>query len=1217
MTIGCIVADGGQRPPAACSAVDSAERARKREIASYLTAASFPPDLTSGPRLEAVISADATLNALVQLGPLRLDCDRSFLSLIDKEHQFIVAEMTRTHSLTQPKSSPNDAVYLGVCKLDICWGVCPTTMKAFMDETGEWIRTGPSVIANRTRYIINDFRTDPLFMDRPFTTGFPHMVSYLEVPLISPLGYVLGSYCVVDNRLREFNDNDTVGIMADIASAIMDHLELVKEKQNRHRAATLIDGLDKFIRHEPSSPNPTQVTHQYRSSISATSTDSSIASRPFGSPHSVVPHVTITDIHHHLNEPDPSANPTLPRSPSVSASLPMSTTTDSSILTSSSTEQETSDTPATTSFSATDQDPFEEFGAGSDLEANGVPSPDQLVPRVGMPTRYADGVSVSSTVRSTFFRATDTIRHAMNLGGLMFLDAIPLPSDDGGSSPFGHNLGNQNLPGPYSAIISQSIIKQASPTARSSSEPQLPANLLQNLLQRFPRGHVFSADEFGPIDASYDPGKPFKGGSQTAPDHVSYDDTAALFHVLPSARYVIFMPLWHHQRECWYGAALGWVNDHTQALGPTDVSLLSAFTSSIMNEVSKSEAIAMSSAKYNFISSISHELRSPIHGILASSELLREGNLDASALLTLDMIDSCGTTLLDTFNNLIDYANISNQGLQSMMPQRDLPLTDLGELVQDVIEAVTVSYMSENAFRSSIFAKGKDFSDTKYAMESTPNYPVLVSMMLETGPDWNISVDVGAWKRIVVEIFGNALKYTTSGLIDVELGLKRRNDKSGEPSNHLCFTVRDTGKGIGSDYAKYQLFTPFSKEDNLSPGVGLGLSIVKQLVTDLRGTLSIKSTVGQGTFVEVLIPVETTGHLVSDMGLQPPAPVLPISKNVELAGRTLCVIAPELYMKLAGSRLKLSERMQDRSALVTKALHTIAGDALGLAVLVATQDSPTPKADIYFLDISILQDMDPSESSMDMLGKVSELSPLVLFCPGPRTCSGQDSLRNHKLHLHQPLVPRKLASVLVSAIKSSTSRDDLALPLSPPASRDIAEALDSQRSLEPSSISFSPAKMHEEQEQPHLEHAVSDQQLSYPEVGGPDEQFDSTTRHHLLVDDNPINVKLLTAIVRKLNHTYSAAYNGLEAVQQYHMSIEQRRPFHTIFMDVSMPVMNGFEATRQIRQIEKSAGLPPCRIVMLTGLGSEANRDEAFASGTDVFLTKPVKLKTVRELLGV
>lgn len=69
-------------------------------------------------------------------------------------------------------------------------------------------------------------------------------------------------------------------------------------------------------------------------------------------------------------------------------------------------------------------------------------------------------------------------------------------------------------------------------------------------------------------------------------------------------------------------------------------------------------------------------------------------------------------------------------------------------------------------------------------------------------------------------------------------------------------------------------------------------------------------------------------------------------------------------------------------------------------------------------------------------------------------------------------------------------------------------------------------------------------------------------------------------------------------------------------MDINMPILNGFEATRQIRGFEKQKGLsPPATIIALTGLGSAEAQQEAFSSGVDLFLTKPVRLKELTKIL--
>jgi CheY-like chemotaxis protein len=112
----------------------------------------------------------------------------------------------------------------------------------------------------------------------------------------------------------------------------------------------------------------------------------------------------------------------------------------------------------------------------------------------------------------------------------------------------------------------------------------------------------------------------------------------------------------------------------------------------------------------------------------------------------------------------------------------------------------------------------------------------------------------------------------------------------------------------------------------------------------------------------------------------------------------------------------------------------------------------------------------------------------------------------------------------------------------------------------------------------------------------------NTTRDHqnhvLLVDDNSVNLNILSKVVQAAGCSSVTASNGLQAVAAFTTSTT---PFDLILMDLSMPVMDGFTATRQIRAHELSIdGLSRrARIVALTALGSATSRDEAFASGID------------------
>ena len=128
--------------------------------------------------------------------------------------------------------------------------------------------------------------------------------------------------------------------------------------------------------------------------------------------------------------------------------------------------------------------------------------------------------------------------------------------------------------------------------------------------------------------------------------------------------------------------------------------------------------------------------------------------------------------------------------------------------------------------------------------------------------DFKFVTQAGALRRVIMNTFGNALKYTEQGTIEVKLRLQCHNfSGNGDWSNgeenaeSLILTITDTGKGISSEYMRTRLYTPFAQEDGLVPGAGLGLSITRSIVTMLGGEIEIRSQLGQGTEVEITLPL--------------------------------------------------------------------------------------------------------------------------------------------------------------------------------------------------------------------------------------------------------------------------------------------------------------------------------------------------------------------------
>jgi anti-sigma regulatory factor (Ser/Thr protein kinase) len=127
-----------------------------------------------------------------------------------------------------------------------------------------------------------------------------------------------------------------------------------------------------------------------------------------------------------------------------------------------------------------------------------------------------------------------------------------------------------------------------------------------------------------------------------------------------------------------------------------------------------------------------------------------------------------------------------------------------------------------------------------------------VDMYLDAAPqNWLYVLEPGALRRVVMNVFGNALKHTESG--SVSLHIEAQTSKNDCPV--LMMTVSDTGRGISNDYLRSHVFTPFSQEDPMSPGAGLGLSLVRAILRSLGGSIAIKSQLGVGTVVKITFPL--------------------------------------------------------------------------------------------------------------------------------------------------------------------------------------------------------------------------------------------------------------------------------------------------------------------------------------------------------------------------
>ena len=358
----------------------------------------------------ARLSADPALNAFAQLGALRLQCDRAFISLIDDQDQHIIAETTRSISLYDEKiRDPGDELSLGEMPLDLFAGVCAGTLKVFTSQDGKDDVNTPNIFADSTRYVINDFTKESMFKDRPYVKGFPYMRYYAEVPLKTETGYILGSYCVVDSKPRNGLSEQGFLVLTEIASTIMRHLALVEVNDEHVLAEKLLDGLNTFVQggHRPSESAPDSgsgasvnfVGQQTLRSLNGTSTDlnklevctqSTSSRRPQSSNSGYSWSSVSTNEEDSLTTINPSSENAVPNDEGLPESVVL----------------EKSELPANLAVDASSQ---------RERDSDNSQNTEQAAPR--------DSGSIADEVCMTFQRASRVLREAMDLDGVTFLDA--------------------------------------------------------------------------------------------------------------------------------------------------------------------------------------------------------------------------------------------------------------------------------------------------------------------------------------------------------------------------------------------------------------------------------------------------------------------------------------------------------------------------------------------------------------------------------------------------------------------------------------------------------------------------------------------------------------------------------------------------------------------------------------------------------------------------
>ena len=509
-------------------------------------------------------------------------------------------------------------------------------------------------------------------------------------------------------------------------------------------------------------------------------------------------------------------------------------------------------------------------------------------------------------------------------------------------------------------------------------------------------------------------------------------------------------------------------------------------------------------AKSEFLASMSHDIRTPMNGVLGMSDLMLATELDAQQREFAEVIRQSAESLLHLVDGILDFSRV--EAGQLVLLEKVFSPSDLLDACVDLLSA-------------RVLDKG-----------------LVLSCTLDPKIPNQLIGDAARLQQIILNLASNAIKFTPDG--SVQIGMRSLGQLDGR--HRLRIFVSDTGPGLSAEM-QGRLFSPDA--EGRPPLARLGLSICQRLGKLMDAELGLDSVAGEGACfwleVNFALPQQAMGH----------KPV-----NAEL---------PDIWQRCRTLRAQLQEK---RILLVHAQLEESAAiwanlRAGGISVVHVEQAVPALQLLQREHDFAIaivshqLPDMAGNALAVAFSAMLPSMKLVLMADPvSLREAGTKSDYTLFHAPLQQPVKIGKLFDALLLALGISHQ-------VLPPTIQHVSENVSRGRLL--------------------------------------------------LVEDNQINQKLGLILLRKMGYQVSLAMHGQEALQA-----RQKAQLDLILMDCEMPVMDGFSATRAIRDWEQAQGLSRIPIIAMTANAMAGDRERCLAAGMDDYVSKPIKPDSMQQAIS-